>query len=95
MGRGMRMGLGLSLLPTQAPCALLHPLRQLGFLASWSAYATHRQRRPDAADPLMPFRAALLEATGLGEEGADSQEPVVRLEWPLFMILAKRPVLPA
>lgn len=68
---------------------------QLGYLASWSAHATHRQRHPDAPDPLLPFRAALLEATGLGEEGADSPEPVLRLEWPIFMMLARQPVPPA
>lgn len=82
--------------PLPSPMPLRSPWEQLGYLASWSAYATHRRQHPDAADPLEPFRAALLEATGLDEQGADSPEPVLRLEWPIFMLLAKGPVpLPA
>ncbi|KAL4424348.1 hypothetical protein ABPG75_001649 [Micractinium tetrahymenae] len=66
----------------------------LGFLSSWSAYNTFRRQHPDGPDPLAAFRRQLLEAAGLGEEGAHSPEPVLRLDWNVFMILAKEPVPP-
>lgn len=67
---------------------------QLGFLSSWSAYTTYKQQHPDGPDPLDAFRLLLLEAAGLDEDGADSPEPVLRLDWHVFVILARDPVPP-
>ncbi|PRW21122.1 SAM-dependent methyltransferase [Chlorella sorokiniana] len=114
----------------------------LGYLATWSAYATYRRQQLEAPDPLQAFRQALLAAleegrqavtsqlaagaahagagggssssssaaaagaapqaqgaavsAGGGGGGSDEDAPAVRVEWPLFLILAKQPVpLPA
>ncbi|KAL4431989.1 hypothetical protein ABPG77_000256 [Micractinium sp. CCAP 211/92] len=67
----------------------------LGFLSSWSAYNTYKRQHPDGPDPLDTFRGLLLEAAGPEEAaGADSLEPVLRLDWHVFMILARDPVAP-
>lgn len=71
------------------------PLLQLGFLSSWSAYNTYKRQHPDGPDPLNTFHGLLLEAAGPEEAaGADSPEPVLRLDWHVFMILARDPVPP-
>ena len=61
-------------------------------MSSWSAYNTYRRQHPDGPDPLEPFRSLLVEAVGQGEAGADSPEAVLRLDWHVFMILARDPV---
>lgn len=78
------------------------PPPQLGYVASWSAYAAYRRQHPQAPDPLAAFSEQLLAALGMGEEEAAAaatageEVPVLRLEWPLFIILAKDPLpLPA
>lgn len=70
------------------PCAMFQTCMvspQIGYLSSWSAYATYRQKHPDREDPLTSFKKELEAALPQGKEG---QEFLV--EWPIFMLLAKR-----
>lgn len=64
----------------------------LGYLSTWSSLAAHRRQHPQAPDPLTAFQQHLLAALGRGEEAVQDPTPVVRLQWPLFVILAKEPV---
>lgn len=81
--------------PSKRGCLTHHAcsiLAQVGYVASWSATATHRRAQPHAPDPVLAFEQRVREALGLGEEAAADPSPLVRLEWPLFGILAKQPV---
>ncbi len=77
-------------------CLLLSPaVLQLGYISSWSSLAAYRRRHPQAPDPLLGFKQQLLAGLQIGANGiaaGGSAEAVVRLEWPVFVILAKQPV---
>lgn len=62
---------------------------QMGYLRSWSAYVTYRKQHPDAPDPLDEFKPKL--ATALG---CKSDSDPVKMRYPMFAILAKRPLGP-
>lgn len=48
--------------PGPALCHLLLRAVQLGYLRSWSAYATYLKEHPDLPDPLIEFKQRLLGA---------------------------------
>ncbi|KAK9905464.1 hypothetical protein WJX75_000358 [Coccomyxa subellipsoidea] len=58
----------------------------IGYLSSWSAYATYREQHPDLPDPLIKFKEAYKAAYGFTSDGEKAT-----LFWPLFVILAKDP----
>ena len=59
---------------------------QIGYLRSWSAYATYREQHPDLPDPLIQFKQDFMAASGFTSD--DDETEVV---WPLFVILARHP----
>jgi len=59
---------------------------QIGYLSSWSAYATYREQHPDLPDPLEKFKESYKAAFHF-----TSDEEKATLTWPLFVILAKDP----
>lgn len=59
---------------------------QIGYLSSWSAYATYREQHPDLPDPLIKFKEAYKAASGF-----TSDEGKATVYWPLFVVLAKDP----
>ncbi len=67
-----------------APYYLL--LAQIGYIRSWSAYATYREKNPASPDPLVSFKDAYKNAFGF-----KSDEKKTTVVWPLFVILAKGP----
>ncbi|EIE23506.1 S-adenosyl-L-methionine-dependent methyltransferase [Coccomyxa subellipsoidea C-169] len=58
----------------------------IGYLSSWSAYATYREQHPDLPDPLIKFKGAYKAAFGF-----TSDEDKATVYWPLFVVLAKDP----
>ena len=65
------------------------PRQQVGYMASWSSYTAYRRQHPDRPDPLAAFRRQVQELLGIRDSGEAAS---VRVEWPLFLILAKDPV---
>lgn len=59
---------------------------QIGYLSSWSAYSTYRQKHPDHPDPLIQFREDYMKACGF-----TSDDESAKVTHPLFVILAKDP----
>ncbi|KAK9824450.1 hypothetical protein WJX72_010347 [[Myrmecia] bisecta] len=58
----------------------------VGYLSSWSAYNTYRQKHPDRPDPLVQYKVDLLGACGMTE---DQQQ--LEVVWPIFILMAKQP----
>ena len=58
---------------------------QVGYLSSWSPYSTWRHRHPEREDPLIAFKAEILEACN----AADGSFGLV-IEFPIFLFMAKR-----
>ena len=59
---------------------------QVGYISSWSAYSTYRQKHPDRPDPLDQFRDDYMKAFGF-----TSEDERAKVTSPLFVILAKDP----
>ncbi len=59
---------------------------QIGYLSSWSACSTYRQKHPDHPDPLVQFREDYMKACGF-----TSDDESAKVTHPLFVILAKDP----
>ena len=59
----------------------------LGYVASWSAYATYRQQHPGRPDPLAELQQQLMAALGAADLSHE-----VHVVWPLAVVLAKGPV---
>lgn len=62
----------------------------LGFVSSWSPYAAYRTTFPRKEDPLIPLHAGLRRLLGIKDDAA----PQMRVSWPLFFLLCRRPVPP-
>ncbi|BDA47402.1 Putative methyltransferase DDB_G0268948 [Coccomyxa sp. Obi] len=58
----------------------------IGYISSWSAYVTYREKNPTSPDPLISFKDAYKTAFGF-----KSDEEKTTAVWPLFVILAKDP----
>jgi hypothetical protein len=59
---------------------------QIGYISSWSAYATYREQHPDGPDPLVQFKQNYMAACNFTADDEESE-----VFWPLFIILAKNP----
>ena len=57
---------------------------QIGYLSSWSPYSTFRHKHPEKEDPLIEFRQGLQKLVG-----AKDGSQMIRIEFPIFIILAK------
>ena len=62
------------------------PHVQVGYVSSWSAYATYVQKHPDRPDPLVQFREDYMKVFGF-----TSNDEKAKVTSPLFVILAKDP----
>mmetsp|Transcript_2368 Transcript_2368/g.7147 ORF Transcript_2368/g.7147 Transcript_2368/m.7147 type:complete len:275 (+) Transcript_2368:224-1048(+) len=58
----------------------------MGMIASWSGYNSYREAHPNKPDPLMMFHGELKE-----ELEFPGHDTVVDLEYPVFMLLARKP----
>mmetsp|Transcript_79538 Transcript_79538/g.221178 ORF Transcript_79538/g.221178 Transcript_79538/m.221178 type:complete len:332 (+) Transcript_79538:139-1134(+) len=56
----------------------------MGYLRSWSAYATLRREHPEREDPLVEVEARFRAALGLA---AEDDSTAVRIGFPIFLIL--------
>lgn len=65
------------------PMSVRHLLR---YLQTWSAYNTFKQQHPSAADPLDRFEQELLQAYGTADDST-----IISVDFPIFLLLAKRP----
>lgn len=63
----------------------------IGYLSSFSNYATFRKQQPGAEDPLEGLRRQLRRLLVAPTRGSDAA-PVLRQKWPLFLLLARDPV---
>jgi hypothetical protein len=57
---------------------------QVGYLSSWSPYATYRHRHPDREDPLVQFKKEAMEACK-----AKDGSHIINIVFPIFLLLAK------
>eukprot|EP00887_Chlorella_sp_A99_P007595 scaffold28.g7595.t1 len=63
----------------------------LGYFGTFSNYNSYRKQHPDRPDPILPLRRELERLLG----PAGSPEPVVRVSWPMTILLARDPHPPA
>ncbi|KAK9866204.1 hypothetical protein WJX84_005119 [Apatococcus fuscideae] len=57
----------------------------VGWVSTWSAYATYKRKHPDGPDPLPPFQKEFMDACGDVQE-----ETYIHLILPIFMLLGKQ-----